>query len=142
MSARAQTVPELKELCARFELPKTGKKQDLIDRLVVLYPVGGFDGGGGAGAGARGDDGGGGGNAEGGGEVRRNRHGNILCHHNRQKSKCKECGGSSFCEHGRRRSRCKECGGSEICEYGRQRSYCKACGGKRDLRAWPREAPV
>ena len=74
---RAQTVPDLKELCAQAGLPKTGKKQDLIDRL-VQHPGGGFDGGGGAGAGARGDDGGGGGNAEGGGEVRRDRHGKIL----------------------------------------------------------------
>ncbi len=32
-----------------------------------------------------------------------------LCPHNRQKSKCKECGGSSICEHQRQRSRCKEC---------------------------------
>ena len=30
-----------------------------------------------------------------------------LCPHNRQRSKCKECGGASICEHKRRRSECK-----------------------------------
>ena len=51
------------------------------------------------------------------------------CPHGRQRSQCKECGGSGLCEHGRRRSQCKECGGSGICEHGRQRSKCKECGG-------------
>ena len=32
------------------------------------------------------------------------------CEHGRERSRCKECGGSSICEHGRRRGRCKECG--------------------------------
>jgi hypothetical protein len=62
-SPRAQTVAELKELCTRFQVPKTGKKQDLIDSL-ARHLGGVFDGGGGAGV--RGDDEGGG-NAEGGG---------------------------------------------------------------------------
>ena len=31
------------------------------------------------------------------------------------------------CPHGRQRSFCKECGGSQICEHGRQRSICKEC---------------
>ena len=31
------------------------------------------------------------------------------CEHNKRKSRCKECGGSSICEHNRRRSQCKEC---------------------------------
>ena len=52
-----------------------------------------------------------------------------ICEHGRQRSRCRECGGSSFCEHGRRRSICKECGGSAICEHGRQRSQCRECGG-------------
>ena len=30
-----------------------------------------------------------------------------LCPHNRQRSKCKECGGASICEHKRRRSESK-----------------------------------
>ena len=50
-----QTVPELKELCAQVGLPKSGKKQELIDRL-ELHPVGAGSaiGGGGGGAGVRG----------------------------------------------------------------------------------------
>jgi len=51
------------------------------------------------------------------------------CPHGRERSRCKECGGSEICEHGRERSTCKECGGSGICEHGRQRSRCKECGG-------------
>ena len=55
--------------------------------------------------------------------------GSGICEHGRERSLCKECGGSSICEHGRRRNRCKECGGSGICEHGRRRSGCKECGG-------------
>jgi len=51
------------------------------------------------------------------------------CEHGRQKSKCKECGGSSICKHSRQKSQCKECGGSSICEHGRFKSTCKECGG-------------
>jgi hypothetical protein len=51
------------------------------------------------------------------------------CEHNREKTKCKECGGSSFCEHNRRKSSCKECGGSSICEHNKIKSKCKECGG-------------
>ena len=51
------------------------------------------------------------------------------CEHERQRSRCKDCGGSGICEHGRRRTQCKDCGGSGICEHGRQRSRCKDCGG-------------
>ena len=50
--------------------------------------------------------------------------------HGRQRSRCKDCGGSSICEHGRQRSQCKDCGGSGICEHGRERRRCKVCGGK------------
>ena len=31
------------------------------------------------------------------------------CPHNRERSKCKDCGGASICEHNRRRSQCKDC---------------------------------
>jgi hypothetical protein len=51
------------------------------------------------------------------------------CDHNKQKSTCKECGGSSICEHNKRKSRCKECGGSEICEHNKIKSTCKECRG-------------
>ena len=36
----------------------------------------------------------------------------IMCQHGRQRSKCKDCGGSSVCQHGRQRSQCKDCVGS------------------------------
>jgi hypothetical protein len=51
------------------------------------------------------------------------------CIHGRQKSYCKECGGSSICIHGREKSKCKDCGGSAICIHNKRRSYCKECGG-------------
>jgi len=54
---------------------------------------------------------------------------NNQCEHGRQKSRCKECGGSGICKHGRRKSECKKCGGSQICEHDRIKSQCKECGG-------------
>jgi hypothetical protein len=53
----------------------------------------------------------------------------VPCEHGRQRSLCKDCGGSGVCEHGRRRDQCKDCGGSSFCEHGRRRSTCKDCGG-------------
>ena len=47
----------------------------------------------------------------------------------RERSKSKDCGGSSICEHQRERSTCKDCDGSGICEHQRRRSRCKDCGG-------------
>jgi hypothetical protein len=55
--------------------------------------------------------------------------GSCICEHGRQRSVCKECGGASICEHGKLRSTCKECGGGSICEHGKKRSRCKDCGG-------------
>lgn len=55
--------------------------------------------------------------------------GTSICEHNRIKSTCKECGGSSICEHNKIRSKCKLCGGGSICEHNRLRSHCKLCGG-------------
>ena len=51
------------------------------------------------------------------------------CEHNRQKTCCKDCGGTSICEHNIRRRICKECEGEGICEHNRQRSICKECRG-------------
>ena len=50
-----------------------------------------------------------------------------MCEHDRRRSRCKECLGSSICPHKRQKSRCKECGGSSICEHNRIRSQCKEC---------------
>jgi hypothetical protein len=72
-----------------------------------------------------------------------------VCPHQRQRGKCKDCGGAGFCQHQRRRSRCKECWGASICQHQRERiermecrgagicphqrrkSICKVCGGRR-----------
>ena len=51
------------------------------------------------------------------------------CPHGKQKSRCKECGGSSICQHQREKSKCKECGGSSICQHQKIKSICKECGG-------------
>ena len=55
--------------------------------------------------------------------------GRKTCEHSKQRSHCKECGGSSIYEHGRRRYQCKQCGGCNICKHGRRRRRCKECGG-------------
>jgi len=55
--------------------------------------------------------------------------GSSICIHNIEKSYCKECGGGSICEHNKRRTYCKECGGGSICEHNKRKSYCKECGG-------------
>jgi len=49
------------------------------------------------------------------------------CPHGRQRSTCKDCGGTGICEHGKRRSICVDCSGASVCEHGRQRYRCKDC---------------
>ncbi len=58
-------------------------------------------------------------------------HMSRKCSHDRQKSTCKECGGSQICEHKKHKSQCKECGGSQRCPHNRIRSNCKECGGSQ-----------
>ena len=55
--------------------------------------------------------------------------GSQICEHGRQKSICRDCGGSQICEHEKRKSRCKDCGGSDFCEHDKKKSRCKDCGG-------------
>lgn len=55
--------------------------------------------------------------------------GGSICEHNRVKSQCKPCGGGSICQHNRVKSHCNECGGSQICEHNKRKSNCKTCGG-------------
>jgi len=61
--------------------------------------------------------------------------GRDLCIHHRVEKDCSICRPRikvwARCEHGRQRSKCKECGGSSICEHGRQRSRCKECRSTR-----------
>ena len=49
------------------------------------------------------------------------------CEHNKQRSQCKDCGGSQICEHNKRKYECKDCGGSQICEHKRVKYKCKDC---------------
>ena len=56
--------------------------------------------------------------------------GGSICHHNKRRSCCIECDGGECCEHNKRRSRCRECKGIEICQHDRVRSKCKECKGR------------
>jgi hypothetical protein len=55
--------------------------------------------------------------------------GSQICEHNKIKSECKHCGGASICEHNRVKRQCKDCKGSQICEHNKRKSICKSCGG-------------
>ena len=55
--------------------------------------------------------------------------GSGICSHGKDKRFCKECGGSGICGHGKRKAQCKECGGSAICGHGKRKAQCKECGG-------------
>ena len=57
--------------------------------------------------------------------------GGELCIHDKVKSRCRQCGGSEFCQHDKRKSACKDCGGSQICMHGKQKSICRVCDGSR-----------
>jgi hypothetical protein len=62
-------------------------------------------------------------------EIKKKKYINPKCIHNKQKSKCKECGGSSICIHDKQKYNCKECGGSSICIHDKRKYSCKECGG-------------
>ena len=49
------------------------------------------------------------------------------CLHNRKKSQCIECHGSSICEHNRIKNTCILCNGSSICEHKKRKNRCKIC---------------
>ena len=51
------------------------------------------------------------------------------CRHGRQRSYCRDCGGSQICEHSKIKKGCLFCGGSQICKHNKIKSYCKDCGG-------------
>ena len=52
---------------------------------------------------------------------------NKKCEHQKRKSECKDCKGSSICEHQRVKYNCKECQGSNICEHQLIKCNCKIC---------------
>ena len=45
----------------------------------------------------------------------------VRCEHKKQKTKCRECGGSRFCQHGKYKNYCRECGGSAFCQHGKDK---------------------
>ena len=49
--------------------------------------------------------------------------------HGRQKSQCRDCGGSQICKHDRRKSDCCDYGGTQIYEHDRIKYRCRDCGG-------------
>lgn len=49
------------------------------------------------------------------------------CEHNREKSYCRDCKGSSYCIHDKLKSICRDCGGSQICPHDKQKKGCKEC---------------
>lgn len=53
----------------------------------------------------------------------------TMCPHNKQKSFCKDCGGTGLCPHGKKKYDCKECGGSRICPHKKRKYLCVECGG-------------
>ena len=56
-------------------------------------------------------------------------NGSSICRHRRRKQQCKDCNGSSICKHQRQRHRCKDCNGTSICKHQRLRHRCKDCNG-------------
>ena len=46
-----------------------------------------------------------------------------LCPHNRQKSRCYECGGSEVCVHNKRKSICKKC--NTMCIHNHIKDSCE-----------------
>lgn len=55
--------------------------------------------------------------------------GGYICMHQREKSTCVDCHGASVCEHNKQRAICKDCNGTTICEHGKQRPRCRDCNG-------------
>ena len=62
--------------------------------------------------------------------VNKYKYNNKMCEHNRERTKCRDCGGGSICEHQQRRCRCVECEGGSICIHKKRRDKCKDCRSK------------
>ena len=58
---------------------------------------------------------------------------NANCPHNKRKSLCSICGGSSICIHKHRKLRCVQCNGSQICPHSKIKDECKRCGDARKI---------
>jgi len=60
------------------------------------------------------------------------------CPHDRQKQKCRDCGGIGICKHNRQKYKCIDCGGSDVCKHKLLRYYCKTCSDpvKVSIQGW------
>jgi hypothetical protein len=56
--------------------------------------------------------------------------GSSFCIHDKRKSQCRDCDGTSFCIHNKYKTTCKECGSRSICEHNREKRNCKECNEK------------
>lgn len=57
--------------------------------------------------------------------------GSSFCIHDKRKENCRECKGVGICEHDKRKSRCRQCNGNEICPHNKQKENCRACNGSQ-----------
>jgi hypothetical protein len=55
----------------------------------------------------------------------------LKCEHNKRKTYCKECKGSSICKHNITKANCKQCNGTSICEHDKYKARCKQCNGSQ-----------
>jgi hypothetical protein len=54
-----------------------------------------------------------------------------MCEHNKRKSRCIDCNGSSICEHKKDKHTCVDCHGKNICEHNKLRYQCVDCKGEK-----------
>jgi hypothetical protein len=55
---------------------------------------------------------------------------NYYCIHDKEKRRCRDCGGNGFCPHDKRKSECKQCckpGEGIFCLHMNRKSRCKEC---------------
>ena len=47
------------------------------------------------------------------------------CEHNKERSRCRDCGGNEFCIHNKLKQQCRDCGGNAYCIHNKIKSYCR-----------------
>jgi len=55
--------------------------------------------------------------------------GSSICIHDKHKQVCRDCKGSAFCIHDKQKSRCRDCKGSKICIHDKYKPNCRECKG-------------
>lgn len=51
----------------------------------------------------------------------------TLCPHNKKRTYCVECKGTSICIHNKYKPHCKDCNGSQFCNHKKLKYKCKEC---------------